>query len=185
MSISDICPGEDDPGHVDIVEFWSGVWALKTAGGTRVFGDLARYALSALTLPLSNAVVERLFSVMALVKDKIRNKLGLEMLESILRIRTHLHAHGKCCEEFVPTDDMIKNFNSKVMYGERRRSGLRPTPSSAIFEENPEEIDAIPDAGGDGDMGVEFHIGNLEDNAVVPEWDEMFNLLAEVDAVRV
>ena len=64
---------------------------MKNGAGVQMFRELAGFVLGALTLPLSNAVVERLFSILALVKSKVRNRLGLEMLDSLLRIRTHLH----------------------------------------------------------------------------------------------
>lgn len=62
---------------------------MRDGSGRRAFDALARYVLATLSLPLSNAVVERLFSILAIVKCKARNKLGMEMLEAILRVRFH------------------------------------------------------------------------------------------------
>ena len=95
MKLRDICLDEDDINKVDIIKFWAGVWSVQTAAGDRVFDDLARYVLALLSLPLSNAVVERLFSMLAIVKNKIRNKLGVEMLEAILRIRSHFYVRSQ------------------------------------------------------------------------------------------
>lgn len=91
MSFQEVCPNEEDVEGVDIVTFWAAVGSVKNGAGTLVFKELASFVLSCLTLPLSNAVVERLFSVLAVVKTKLRNRMGLEMLSAILRIRTHLH----------------------------------------------------------------------------------------------
>lgn len=96
MEIQDICPGVDDIESVDIVTFWSNVYDVKTGAGKQVFPDLARFVLAALSLPLSNAVVERLFSVLGIVKCKLRNKLSMEMLDALLRIRTHFHVRKYC-----------------------------------------------------------------------------------------
>ena len=90
MKFEDVCPGENID-EVSMIKFWGDVWDLKTADGRRVCGEIARFVLSVLTFPTSNAVVERLFSVLALVKSKIRNRMGLQMLDAILRVRTHLH----------------------------------------------------------------------------------------------
>lgn len=68
---------------VDIVKFWGNVWKLKNAVGEQPYAVLASYVLSLLTIPLSNAVVERLFSLLLLVKTKQRNRISLRMLESI------------------------------------------------------------------------------------------------------
>ncbi|KAK3929507.1 Protein ZBED8 [Frankliniella fusca] len=175
LKISDICPGEENVENVGTIEFWSGVWSLKNAAGEQQYGSLARYVLYLLTLPLSNAVVERLFSQLTIVKDKIRNKLGKEMLEAILRVRTHLKAHDKCCKNFAPGAKMMEKFNSKTMYGERRRR-------------EPENIDEGMTDDPDDPPAFEVEATNLDledlDNpAPVPEWEEMFELLAEVDAL--
>jgi hypothetical protein len=44
-----------------------------------------------LTLPISNAVVERAFSIMNLTKTKLRNKMQTEMLNSLLTIKINLY----------------------------------------------------------------------------------------------
>ena len=75
---------------VDIVHFWASVLNLKNACGERVFEKLANFALAALTLPISNAVVERAFSVMSCIKCRRRNRLQLIMLEALMRLRIHL-----------------------------------------------------------------------------------------------
>jgi hypothetical protein len=44
-----------------------------------------------LTLPISNAVVKRAFSIMNLTKTKLRNKMQTEMLNSLLTIKINLY----------------------------------------------------------------------------------------------
>ena len=68
-------------------EFWPAVFTYEDAGGTPVFSDLALYVLRVLSLPTSNAVVERVFSIMNSVKTKARNRMLMSLLDAILRIR--------------------------------------------------------------------------------------------------
>lgn len=112
LKMPDICPENNEP---DAVTFWSKLYYLKNAGGLFPLRELAKFALRLLVLPLSNAVVERVFSIMNAVKTKSRNKMSLKMLEAILRIRIHLYVRRICCETFEPTQDMICRFTS-LMY---------------------------------------------------------------------
>ena len=72
--------------------------------------DIAQAALSVLSLPISNPFVERVFSVMNLVKYKIRNRMHLKMLNSTVTIRLRLNCQGKCCRDFDPTPAMLNRF---------------------------------------------------------------------------
>ena len=60
-----------------------------------------------MTVPASNATVERIFSMVTFTKTKSRNKIKPPLLESILRIRSHLHLSKKCCIDFVSTKAML------------------------------------------------------------------------------
>jgi len=66
-----------------------------------------------LSLPFSNAAVERAFSIVNVVKDKLRNKMSVKMLEAILHVRCTLSIE---CSKFKPTVDMLKRFNSETIY---------------------------------------------------------------------
>lgn len=93
VPLRDLCPllaGCDELSATDCVAFWGYVLDYRDAGGDYPFKLLAEFALKCLTIPVSNAVVERLFSFMAAVKTKQRNRMQLLMLEAILRIRVHL-----------------------------------------------------------------------------------------------
>lgn len=76
--------------EVDIVHFWGCVLEMRNAGGEYAFRELAEFALMALTIAISNAVIERVFSVLSCIKCRRRNKLKLRMLESLIRVRVHL-----------------------------------------------------------------------------------------------
>ena len=77
----------------DSVEFWG---AIKTVPG---FDQLATYALTCLLIPSSNAVIERMFSLVAATKTKPRNRLGVERLQDIVRIKSHLNMRKICCKD--------------------------------------------------------------------------------------
>ncbi|XP_015121235.1 uncharacterized protein LOC107044020 [Diachasma alloeum] len=95
-------------------EFWIGVRRLKNKNGERTFNDVANFALRALTLPTSNADIERIFSVMTIVKNKLKNRMLLPMLVAIIRIKVHLRVYGHCCHDYEPTRHMLDLFNSKL-----------------------------------------------------------------------
>ncbi|XP_011859228.1 PREDICTED: zinc finger MYM-type protein 1-like [Vollenhovia emeryi] len=111
---------EDVP--TNILVFWPDVYKYTDACGRFIFRELAEVVLKILTIPTSNAVVERTFSALTLIKSRIRNKLKTSMLQSLLRIRMNFQAHGKCCKTFQPSTEMIDRFKSSFMY----ESGTKP-----------------------------------------------------------
>ncbi|KAG0414406.1 hypothetical protein HPB47_008440 [Ixodes persulcatus] len=68
-------------------------------------------------MPLSNADVERVFSLMNVVKSRYRNRMKNPMLSGILHLRYGLKFRGVCCRDFQLTAKMLQLFNSKNMYG--------------------------------------------------------------------
>ncbi|XP_042882838.1 zinc finger BED domain-containing protein 5-like [Penaeus japonicus] len=94
----------------DPVNFWASIKKYEE-GGRKPYEALARYALAALTTPVSNALVERIFSHVNAVKTKVRNQMKHKMLEAILRIRTTLIMSGKCCKDLIITESMLEEFN--------------------------------------------------------------------------
>ena len=99
----------------DAIDFWAGVYRYETASGKKTFKELSIYALTALATPLSNAICERVFSQLTCVKTKLRNRMSLEMLDALIRIRATLKNKGKCCTEFQVTSKMLELFNSVTM----------------------------------------------------------------------
>ncbi|KAJ8947983.1 hypothetical protein NQ314_008518 [Rhamnusium bicolor] len=95
--------------------FWSNlVLNYKNAGGEQIFKDIAEFALLTLSLPLSNAVVERVFSLMNIIKTKTRNKINMPLLDALIRIKVHFLVEGLCCKNFLPTRRMHQKFNVKM-----------------------------------------------------------------------
>ena len=80
-----------------------------------MYRELA-FVLEVLCSSTSNAVAERVFSIMNATKTKIRNRMQLKLLNAILRIKITLYSKKKCCKDFQATDSMVQDFNSKIMY---------------------------------------------------------------------
>lgn len=69
------------------MKFWAEVLNFKDTAGNNPYINIAKFAIQLLTLPWSNAEVERVFSQVNLVKTKIRSCLQSETLNDILSIR--------------------------------------------------------------------------------------------------
>nr|XP_047144818.1 SCAN domain-containing protein 3-like [Hydra vulgaris] len=94
----------------DTEQFWLGVLQHNT------FKNLANYALTCLITPVSNAVVERIFSLVSATKTKARNRISLNMLDAVVRIRSELILSEKCCQDFTISKKMLTNFSSDIVY---------------------------------------------------------------------
>ena len=113
----------------DSVKFWVGV--LKHSS----FKELATYALSCLTTPVSNATVERIFSLVSAIKTKPRNRMEVALLDSITRIRTTFIISGKCCIDFKPSPTMIQRHN-------KWKHTQSSASTSVSSEQNTDEVDS-------------------------------------------
>lgn len=98
----------------DVFSFWLKIYNNKDAAGNGRFSNIATFALNLLSLPFSNAYVERVFSTMNLIKNKLRNRLVVDTVESVLAVRHGLKFIGQTAETFDPTPDMLKLFNSNI-----------------------------------------------------------------------
>ncbi|QQP39065.1 Uncharacterized protein FKW44_019828, partial [Caligus rogercresseyi] len=105
----------DDHGRLPRRAFWVEVFNYCDSSGEQAFRDLAQFALSLLAMPLSNAD-------MALVKTRLRNRMGQETLSSILHVRYGLRWQGKCCRDFEPTADMLLRLNSRMYVEEEKQT---------------------------------------------------------------
>lgn len=64
--------------------------------------------------PISNASVERVFSQMNKVKNKLKNRMQHTSLENTLHIRAYMQRHDICCHKFLPTEEMLAIFNQDI-----------------------------------------------------------------------
>ena len=96
--------------------FWSEVWQFRDAAGFNPFQELAQVAVSVLTLAHSNAEIERVFSQMSVVKNKLRNRMSLQTLNSILYVRYGLRLSGEACYEHKLPDGVLQHFGASAAY---------------------------------------------------------------------
>nr|XP_042909175.1 uncharacterized protein LOC122271550 [Parasteatoda tepidariorum] len=99
------------------IDFWCKVTTIKNAGGDLAFKELSQFALNMYSLPISSATVERVFLRVTSTKTKLRNRMGLELLSSILRVKMMFEDRNICCYDFIPSAKMLK-FNSSIYHGE-------------------------------------------------------------------
>ena len=97
-----------------------------------IYIDLAEFALHIYCLPFSNAFVERVFSRVSILKSKLRNRIGLDLLSSLLRVNTMVESSGNCCTNFEPTKEMPFN---RSMYD-----------SGKISEKSDNEVECLLDS---------------------------------------
>jgi len=98
----------------NIIHFWSEISGTKNAGGEKAFGNISKLALALLSLPFSNASVERCFSQMSAVKNNLRNRLLVKTTNSILQVRYGLTWRGEDCITFKATPEMVRCFNTSM-----------------------------------------------------------------------
>jgi hypothetical protein len=104
----------NDVQNVDAVSFWLDIYDKKDAAGNGRFKNIALFALNLLCLPFSNASVERVFSAMALVKTKLRNRLLCETVDLVLAVRYGLKLLGTTPARFEAPGSMLKLFNADI-----------------------------------------------------------------------
>lgn len=73
-----------------------------------------------LTLPHGNADVERVFSVMADIKTKKRNRISPETLSALLRLKLDVFNTTDCCLSYKFDDRHIKKYKENLYTGIRR-----------------------------------------------------------------
>lgn len=80
-----------------------------------MFKALPKFALTVLSMPVSNSDCEREFSKINNIKTKKRNKLITPTVNGILHANQAVRKQGGCCVNFSPLPKML-NRMSKSMY---------------------------------------------------------------------
>lgn len=119
--------------------------------GKNPFKELAIYALTCLTNPISNAVVERTFSQVTAVKTNLRNRMSVNLLNALVRIRSKLHFESKCCRDMIVTKRMLELFNTKQMYEASQSKNIASSSNINIYQREND-----PDSDGEADLYLEF-----------------------------
>ncbi|KAL7632733.1 UNVERIFIED_CONTAM: hypothetical protein RMT77_001057 [Armadillidium vulgare] len=108
---------EDIAQEQEVDVFWHKLSSFKSSEGVLKYKELPRFALSILTLPHANADCERTFSKLNLTKTKVRNLLGTNSVKgSLLTSQCVKSQSQSCCYGFKPTEKMIKDMTSSVLY---------------------------------------------------------------------
>lgn len=113
------------------VNFWIEVLSYKDAGNQNPFKELCTLAFTVLSLPHSNAEIERIFSAMNVVKSKLRNRLGLNSLNSILMIKCTLKMMNKKCFEYEVPSNVLKLIGTNKSYSFKSKDDGDPQPSTS------------------------------------------------------
>lgn len=111
-------------------DFYYEVYNDLDAAGCKRFENVSKFGLAFVTIPISNASVERTFSIYNIVKNKLRNRLSIEMLQSMIMVRFTLQRNGGSCKTFQPTTKMLKLF-SVNMYDSKKTESA---DNDMIFE---------------------------------------------------
>jgi len=85
-----------------------------------LFRELANLAIRLLVLSWSNAEVERLFSMMNLVKSRLRNRLSNDSTNAILTIRYGLKRKGICCDQYSFPETVFSQIGTMAAYGSKK-----------------------------------------------------------------
>ncbi|KNC29586.1 hypothetical protein FF38_08837 [Lucilia cuprina] len=72
--------------NTSATSFWSEVNLFKDSAGNNSFKDLAKFAIEMLSLPWSNADLERVFSQLNVVETKLRNRLITDTVNAVLHV---------------------------------------------------------------------------------------------------
>ncbi|KAL4721012.1 hypothetical protein ACJJTC_016783 [Scirpophaga incertulas] len=123
------------------VEFWAEVIDYKDAAGNNPFSELAAFATKLLSLPHSNADIERVFSQVNLVKSKLRNSLHTTTLNAILYVRFGLKRVNKCCHSYDVPELVLRKIGTNEAYAS---TSTAPDSTASIIEENVnEDVDIL------------------------------------------
>ncbi|CAI6358465.1 unnamed protein product [Macrosiphum euphorbiae] len=93
-------------------KFWIQIKHLESGQ----FYELAIFALSAMSLPHSNACCERIFSKVNRIKTKSRNKLITDTVAATIMTSECIKIKEGCCYNFVLRKEMFDMMTSKNLY---------------------------------------------------------------------
>nr|XP_054591608.1 uncharacterized protein LOC129155892 [Nothobranchius furzeri] len=122
--------------------FWFEVKKHRDAAGLNPFEELASAAVAVLSLPHSNAAVERFFSQMGVIKNKLRSRMSLQTLTSILHIRYGLRLAGNTCYEHKLPDKVLNLFATSAAYSFKADSCPGPSMQSSSTASQRESTDS-------------------------------------------
>ncbi|KAK3921787.1 LOW QUALITY PROTEIN: Zinc finger protein 862 [Frankliniella fusca] len=102
--------------------FWARIGKLTDSDGALRYGVLAGFVLAVLSLPHSNADVERIFSKITIMRNKLRNRLITRTVEGLCLASECVKGSSNCCESFEPSKKMMDSMTATVIYGSKKQS---------------------------------------------------------------
>ena len=108
-------------GHrVDVGTFWGSVGNIRDGSGGLRFPTVGKLTKSLLSIPHSNADVERIFSHVNLIKVKQRNQLKTSTLDALLMVKQGLPCES--CVKFCPDLDMCRCIKTSMYLSDSSNS---------------------------------------------------------------
>ncbi|XP_017886546.1 uncharacterized protein LOC108628855 [Ceratina calcarata] len=98
---------------LNVCEFWERIKEVEDYAGKQKFNNMYTLAQICLSLPHSNAEIERLFSLVNEVKTKDRNGLKPETVAALTRVRLDLRNTNTTCTNYPITREMLQ-FDSSI-----------------------------------------------------------------------
>lgn len=76
--------------------FWFRVGQVEDFNGTLFYKDLSEFVLNLFCIPYSNAICERIFSKVNLIKTNLRNKFLTDTMSNIILASEAVKESGGC-----------------------------------------------------------------------------------------
>ena len=88
-----------------------------------------------LCVPHSNADVERVFSLMNIIKSKLRNRTQSKLMNALLTIRSGLKREERTCDNYEIPLSVTQLVGSSLAYDEEESSGCGTLDCDFILPE--------------------------------------------------
>ena len=93
------------------LDFWTKIFSLRTITGDIKYPLIAKIVQFIIILPFGTASVERDFSLVNIIKSRLRNSLKTETLCALLRVREMV---SEDITAFEPDREMFELYNSEM-----------------------------------------------------------------------
>ena len=125
----------------DCVKFWTEVSLYMDSTGQNPFRELVNVAFAVLSLPHSNAEVERIFSCVNITKTKLRNRMKVQTLHSLLCVKFGLKREGKCCYSYEIPKELVQKIGTLDSYQrEDKSTATTSTAAGCSYESDDEDF---------------------------------------------
>lgn len=125
----------DSASSNDGMKLWFEIYNYTNSKGENTYREIAEFAFTILSLPLSNASVERVFSFLNIIKSKLRNRLYISTVDAIIMVKTGLLVKNKNCYNYILPDNVIQNVGTSQKYSN--------TPSNTVDIKKLDEDDCL------------------------------------------